>query len=155
MPGFKELNLYPVSSTLRMPDYKVTDSIRYDAQTILNYTIKSVDSLLNMNCFIKSYENDPDAKLDIIATMMFQKQEVEFNRDTLKLLRETFENIDTVKIGYLKYLIETPTEKFYESRIFFYRGRKIVVLWLFEKYQTHIQDESSVIDCILQSIKLN
>lgn len=130
------------------------DSTRYDTQTILSYTIKSTDSLFSMNCFIKSYENDPDAKININAVKMFQKQQAEFNRESIKLLTDTITNIDTIKIGYLKYLVQTPAEKFYEARIFFFKGQKLVTIWLFEKYQDETQDKSSLVDCVQSTIKL-
>ncbi len=127
--------------------------MRYDIQTVLSYTVNTSDSVLGMNCYIKSYENDSIALFDIKTLMHFQRQEVEFGRDSLRQITETIKDIDSVKVGYLKYIVQQPTENLYEGRIFFYRGRKLVTLWLFEKYRNEKKNGQSIIDCILDNIK--
>lgn len=149
--GFHNLSLDTIDCVLKLPKYKIIDSTLYDQQTILSYTIQSTDSSLNMNCFIKYYNNLPD----IDAVKMFQKQEVEFNRDSIRLLVDKVDNIHSVKVGYLKYLIQTPADKFYEARIFFYKKEKLITIWLFEKYQNEMQNKSSLVDCIFNNIKMN
>ncbi len=152
---YQILNLYPVDIFLKLPKYQIIDTTRRDPHTILNYTIQSLDSLISMNCFVISYGNDPYARFDIASLMESQRHEVEFNRNSPKLLSEKINVIDTLKVGYLKYLVQMPEEKFYEGRIFFYKEKKLVTIWLFEKYMNESQNEQSVIDCIANNMALN
>jgi hypothetical protein len=152
--NFQDVNLYPVDVILRMPPYRILDSMRFDTQTLLNYKIITIDTALESYILIKSYVNNPEALPDIEHVISSQKHEVEFGRDSAKLLTETFRNIDSTKIGYLKYLVTQPQEKFYEGRIFFFRGKKLITLWLFEKKTNTKKDKQSVIDCILENIQL-
>jgi hypothetical protein len=151
--SFRDLTLHPIHCSLRIPAYRIIDSVRYDLQTILSYNIKTSDSLVSINCFIKSYENDRNALFNIFQEMAFQKQEAEFGRDSLKKLTETYIEVDSIKVGYLKYLVQNSTEKFYEGRIFFYKNKQLVTIWLFEKYRDEKWNSQSVIDCILGSLK--
>lgn len=151
--SLKELTLYPVNAVLKLPPYKVVDTSIFDTQTILNYNIKTVDSSLNLIAFVYSYENEPAASFSLNDRMSFQKHEVVYGQDSIKPLIETFPQVGNTKVGYLKYLDEK--RKRYEGRIFFFKDKKLVVLWLFEKYQNQSQDNFSLIDCILENIELH
>ena len=151
--NFKSLKLWPVNTDLLLPEYKLVDTIKYGTETLLTYNIKSVGSLININAFVISHENDNPAGLDINHIMVVQKQEIESGQNSKKLLMETFKNVDNIKIGYLKYIVEQANKKFYAGRIFFYKDKKLVILWLFEKYDENEDEEHLTMDCILQSIK--
>lgn len=151
--NLQELNLYPVQCIIKLPAYKIVDSMRYDDKTILSYDLKSFDSSISANCFIKSYVKDSSAMPDIQAVKDFQKQEVEFGRDSVRKITEEFKIIEGLKVGYLKYLVTKPEEKFYEGRIFFYKGKMLVTLWIFERTQSE-EPRQSTTDCIVQSLKI-
>lgn len=153
--SFSALELYPVRCSIKLPNYSFIDSSTYDKRTILNYSIKSRDSVLDMNCFVKSYENYPYVLPNISLIKKFEKQEAEFNRKNIKLLVDTTLIKAGVEIGYLKYFVSTPIESFYEGRVFFYRDKKLVNLWLFEKYLNDSGNKCSLIDCILNNIKMD
>ena len=148
----EELKLWPINASFKLPPYLITDSTKFGKETILNYNIKSIDSSLNVIASIKNYENPPPAQFDLKQHMLFAKQEIQFNRKVDKLT-ETFKDIDTLRAGYLKYMVEQKDKKSYEGRIFFYKDKKLVELWLFENYNEDKDKEHLIMDCVLQSIK--
>jgi len=151
-----QLTLWPVNASFKLPAYKIADSLSYGKETILTYDIASIDSLITVRASVISLEESPPRPIawDINQKMVFQKKEVEYGRQVKKLTEEIMDR-DSVRIGYLKYLVEQPGEKFYEGRVFFRRGNKAVEIWLFEKYKDEQQNARSVIDCIKNSIELN
>jgi hypothetical protein len=151
---FKEVNLWPVNASLKLPPFRIVDSMSFDKKTILSYNIKSLDSLIDVVAFVESHEEYLPADLDIDQQMLFQKKEVEYGRKAQKL-KEEFVNIGIVKVGYLKYFIDQKDKKFYEGRLLFYRGKKLVIIWLFEKYANDEQNTHSIIDSIAGSLQLN
>ncbi len=152
--GFKELNLYPVNTTLNIPPFIITDSVIYGGMNkILSYKIKSIDTSFSVYVFIDNHEKDVSLDLNHIATV--QKGEVESGRNSKKIIKELFKNIGDIKVGYLKYFIEQENKKFYAGRVFFYREKKLVVCWFFENYIDEIHNNESVIDCVFENIKIN
>ncbi|WP_315824071.1 hypothetical protein [Paraflavitalea speifideaquila] len=120
--NFEGLDLKPVHVRIKIPPYQIMDTTKYGSgRTILNYKIKSVDSLLNVVAFIDDYNDYADEQLDIARITSLQKQEVERGLNNKKLLTETIKEIDSIKVGYIKYLVEQSGDKFYSSRIFFSR----------------------------------
>ncbi len=151
--NYKELNLKPVNTVLKLPNYIVTDTVKYgDVDNIFEYKVKSIDSSFVAYAGVKSYDLKPDAMPDIIHRMTSQKEQVESGQSTMLLLIETFKNIDGVKVGYLKYLDQKRSR--YEGRIFFYKGKKFVDIWLFEKYNSEKDNSNSTIDCVLGNINI-
>ena len=55
--NFKELNLWPVGATVKLPPYKIIDSVKFGYETLMSYRIKSNDSLLDMNVFVIEEKN--------------------------------------------------------------------------------------------------
>jgi hypothetical protein len=77
---------------------------------------------------------------------------VESGQDSIYMIIEAFKTIKTIKVGYLKYLDKTRGR--YEGRIFFYRDKKFVDIWLFEKFIEESQNKGSVIDCIFEKMEI-
>lgn len=153
---FKELGLKPVHVSVKIPPYQIVDTAKYGpGRTILNYKIKSLDSLLSIVVFIDDYDDYADEQLNINRIASLQKQEVESAQNDKKLLTEEIKSIDSLKVGYLKYLVEQPNDKFYSSRIFFYKDKKLIVLWLFDRNVNNKYNYSSVSDCVLKSLKVH
>ena len=155
LPSPEQVKLWPVSASFVLPPYRIADSISYGKETILTYNIASIDSLITVRASVLSLEENLSQPIawDIDQKMLFQKKEVEYGRQ-VKMLTEEIMKKDSVKIGYLKYLVEQPDKKFYEGRVFFRRGNKAVEIWLFEKYKDEQQNARSGIDCIKNSIEL-
>lgn len=150
---FKELNLEPVNTVLKVPSYVITDTVSYgDIGNFFQRDIQSVDSSFILFAGVKSYEKDPEAMPDIDHRMGSQKEQVETGQDSMQLLTQTFKTINTTKVGYLKYFDEK--RKRYESRIFFNRGRKFVDVWVFEKYTGNEVNKHTVIDCVFENIRI-
>ena len=147
------LRLKPVNIDIGLPAYKIVDSSRYgDGRTILNYKIMSKDSLLQAIVFIDDYKDYTTSQQNLERIAAMQKEEVESGQNTQKLIVQSISEINNVKVGYLKYIVEQTEKKFYAGRIFFYRENKLVVIWLFEEYRNDDQNNYSICDCILQSI---
>lgn len=64
-------------------------------------------------------------------------------------------NIQAGRVGYLQYLVEQRDKSSYEGRIYFYKDKKLITLWLLEKYGNEEQKDRFLIDCILESISMN
>ena len=153
---FEELYLKPVHVNVKIPPFRITDTTKYGpGRTILNYKIKSVDSLLTIAVFIDNYDDYTDEQLNIDRIALLQKQEVESGQNDKKLLTETIKKIDGIKVGYLKYLVKQSGDNFYSSRIFFYKDKKLIALWLFDKNVVESRSTyGSISDCIFESLKL-
>ncbi len=152
--NFNDLELTPVKVKIKLPSYTITDSLIYgDGRTILNYKISSKDSLLNAVIFVDDYGKTYNRELSITQQLKTQKQEVEFGRDKIMLLKEDIKNFDSIKVGYLKYFIDQGKQKFYEARLFFYKDKKLFVCWLYETYKEEKLNSFSIIDCIEESIE--
>ena len=108
-----------------------------------------------MYIFIDNHEKEIETSLDLNHIATVQKGEVESGQNSKKLIKELFKNIGTVKVGYLKYLVTQENTKFYASRIFFYKGKKLVVCWLFENYTGETKNTYSIVDCVFDSIRIN
>jgi len=151
---FENIDLWPVNVTLKVPSYKIVDSTRFGSENILNYRASSTDSTLKMYFTITSYKDIRPIGIDITHEMSSQKHTSELGWQTTKLI-ELFKIVDTTKIGCLKYLKEKDGKKIYEGKMFFFRGKQLVEVWLLEKYLNEEQKGNSVIDCIFESVKLN
>jgi hypothetical protein len=150
---FEELDLRVVRVIFKIPPYKIVDTTKYGpGTTILNYSIKSLDSKLDVVVFIDDLKEEY-GQLDISNIAKVQKHEIESGQNDKKLLKEEYKKSDTLNVGYIKYLVEQPNEKFYASRIFFYKEKRLIVLWLFENISKENSKYSSLSDCILESIK--
>jgi hypothetical protein len=150
---FNSLDLYSANASIRLPAYKVTDTIAYgDLSNIFERKVKSFDSSLIVFAGVKSYEKNLDAMPDIDSRMKSQKEQIEGGQDSIRVLINTFKMIDTVKVGYLKNFDEKRMR--YEGRFFFNRGSKFVDIWLYEKFVKTGDDKKSIIDCIFESIEI-
>jgi hypothetical protein len=154
MPGSQTLELKPVSCYFTLPKFSIEDSMRFGKEAILSYKIKFADSTLYMNCFVTSNGNETDAKFDLVSLKKLQKDEVLFNRNTPKLLIDEIRQINSTNVGYVKYLVNMPGEKFYEGRIFFLKENKVVTIWIFERFKSDSYNHESMIDCIVKSISI-
>jgi hypothetical protein len=153
---FADLSLYPVNTNLRLPPYKIVDSLKYgNGETILNYKIKAIDSTVELIAFIYDYTKKSDREFDMVHFSSVQKEEVKFGRDSVAILIDTVKDFGEVKVGYLKYLIEQKGKKFFEGRIFFYKENKLSIIWLFEPYREDRASKLSTIDCIFESMQIN
>jgi hypothetical protein len=150
---FKELDLKSVQISVKIPPYQIVDTTKYGpGRTILNYKITSLDSLLNVVVFIDDYNDYANEQLNIDGIVSLQKQEVETGQNDKKLLTEVIKDIDSLKVGYLKYLVVQASDKFYASRIFFYKDKKLIVLWLFDRNVNEKLANRSISDCVLESL---
>ena len=150
---FKNLDLLPVKISIKMPPYQIVDTTRYGrSRTILNYKIKSLDGLLDVVVFVDDYSDYADNQFDINRIALSQKQEVESGQNDKKLLTESIKKNNGLEVGYLKYLVKQTSNKFYASRIFFYKGKKLIVLWLFDRNGN--AEDRSMSDCIIESLKI-
>lgn len=149
-----ELLLKPFRISVKMPKYKIIDSTIYGgSNTILNYKIKSLDNSIELIVFIDDQKDFIGRDLRIENITGFQKMEVESTSESrTSLLNEHYKQIQHIKVGYLKYLIEKKNEKYFESRIYFYKENKLVVIWIFEKFISEVNNSYSKVDCILDSI---
>jgi hypothetical protein len=154
MPGSQTLELKPVSAYFTLPKFSIEDSMRFGKEAILSYKIKFADSTLSMNCFVTSNGNVTDAKFDLASLKKLQKDEVLFNRISPELLIDEIRQVNSTNIGYVKYLISMPSEKFYEGRIFFLKENKLVTIWIFERFKSDSYNHGSIIDCIVKSISI-
>jgi len=153
---FEPLNLYPVNTMFMIPHFVIKDSTIFgDLSKILNYKIESVDSSFSMYVFIDNHEKEAQAFLDLNHIAAVQKGEVESAQNSKQLIKEVIKNIGNIKVGYLKYLVVQVNKKFYASRIFFYKGKKLVVCWLFENYTDEAKNMYSVVDCVFDNIQIN
>jgi hypothetical protein len=148
---FKELKMYPIQFTLKVPEYKVTDSTRFGGkENIYDIKIRTLDSNLIIFASLTNYTTYVDESFNINYRMDFERQEIEHIDSSKKLIKEAFKTIDTIKVGYLKYL--DSKKKRFESRIFFYKDKKLADIWLFENNVTESKENFSVIDCILENL---
>lgn len=152
---FNELVIAPIHVVLKIPSYKILDSVIYgNGRTLLNYRIRTIDSSLDIIVFVDDYKDYNDKERKIESVMRLQKQEVESILESAITLKiEEFKQIDSIKIGYVKYLVEQKKRKFYAGRIFFYRDKKLATIWLFENYVNGGNKSYSEIDCVLKSLK--
>jgi hypothetical protein len=154
LKGYMEIKLRPVNVSLKLPAYRIVDSLRFGKETVLSYNIKSIDSTVDAIALVSSdYDEEAVTDTNLNQRMYFQKKTVEFGRQAQKL-EEKIVDIDTIKVGFLKYLINLKGKTFYEGRIFFYRGGNLVQIWLFEEHVSEQHNLHSAIDCIVQSIIL-
>lgn len=151
LENYQQIKLWPVNVSLKLPAYRIVDSLKLGQETILSYNIKSIDGTLDATALVSSGEEERPTDLSLNQQMVFQKKEIEFGRHAQKL-EEQIINIGTTKVGILKYLIELNGKRFYEGRIFFYRGKNLVQIWLFENHVSEQGNIHSVIDCVTQSI---
>lgn len=151
--SYKELSLEPVKTVLKIPNYVITDTISYgDISNFFERDIQSVDSTFSLMASITTYAKDPEAMPDAVHRMASQKEHIESTYDSMRLITQTFRNIDSIKIGYLKYIDEK--RKLYEGRIFFNKGVMYTDIWLYEKYDEESNDRHSIIDCVFENIQV-
>jgi hypothetical protein len=153
--NFNKLNLAVVNTFIEIPPHQITDTLRYGKETDLYYTVKSIDSSITLNAFVTSTDSNNLGRFDITHVTLTQKQEVENGQNSKKLLSEKYKTVDNVKVGYLKYLIEQSGNTFFEGRIYFYKDKKLVVLWIFEKYEQDTDKNHLTMDCMLESLEFN
>ncbi|OQP38764.1 hypothetical protein A4H97_18780 [Niastella yeongjuensis] len=149
-----DLVIEPVHTVLKIPPYRIYDSvIYYNGRTMLNYKITTIDSSLELILFVDDYKDYSDKQRDIEHIKKMQKQEVESSLESkITLITERYKQADSIKVGYVKYLIEQKNEKFYSARIFFYRDKRLVTIWLFENFINEKRNLNSEIECILNSL---
>lgn len=149
----EELVLPKVNTILKLPAYVVIDTVRYgDSDNIFHSEVMSLDSSLLLLAGIKSYAKNQEAMPDIVLKMAMQKTQIESGQDSMKLLVEKYKNIDTTKVGYLKYLDVKRNR--YEGRIFFYQDLMFVDIWIFENCADCRVYMNSEIDCIFENIEV-
>lgn len=141
-----------------LPQYKITDSTRYGGnENELTYNVVTQDSVIALSCYVTKYPTEFGyAGFDINRAMKSQKSELIYGIKSPILLSQQITEIDSVKVGYVKYLIETENDKYYEARIFFFRDRRFVNIYITENYSNNTDSASaSVSDCIFKSVALN
>jgi hypothetical protein len=153
--NFKDLPLKVANVLIKLPPYKIKDTLIYDGgkKVLLNYNLVTEDSLMNIFVTVKTYERDTLPLFDIREIMSLEKEEAEFGQDSLFLIKENFKELGNIKIGYLKYL-DTRRNR-YEGRIAFYNSKKLISLWLYEKFESTTKNNSSLIDCVLENINIH
>lgn len=105
--------------------------------------------------FINDYKDYEYEEFNLNRIISSQKHEVESGQNEKELLTEGIMNIDGAKVGYLKYFIKQPSGNFLASRIFFYKDKKLILMWVFDKNSTRKSATISISDCILKSIKID
>ncbi len=121
---FANLNLHPVNAILKIPSYKITDTAIWgDGNTILHYDLESLDTYIRVIVSIKDFAigNVKASSLEHIADV--QKAEIRFGKDSIIPVIETYKNIDSVKIGYLKYLVHQNGKNIMRQVYFFTKER--------------------------------
>jgi hypothetical protein len=152
---FEELRIEPVHISFMTLPFKIVDTTLYGpSRTMYTRRVQSLDSLLEIFIFVDDYHDYANDQLDINTVADFQKQEVESGNNAKRLLEEGIKNVNDLKVGYLKYLVEQGNKKFYASRIFFYKDKKLVILWLFDDKVSEKPSSSSVSDCVLGSLRI-
>jgi hypothetical protein len=149
--NFQKLGLHAANSTMLLPPFKILDSIRYDPEVILNYSIKTLDTSLSVVAFVYSDAKGLFTK-PINDLRDAQKQEVEYGRDSIRLLEEKVKTIGSIKVGYLKY--HDFLKKRNEGRFFYFNQNKMVIIWLFEPYANEKLDNSSLIECVFENLDI-
>ncbi|RXK86630.1 hypothetical protein [Filimonas effusa] len=122
-------------------------------ENVLQYRLLTGDSALYVDCSIKSYINQPEAKPEMAGLFYFQKKEIEFGKKA-KILKELISDVDSVQVGFLKYMNKQDEEHAeYESRIFFWRGEYLVKIRLLELVKPIGLGTNSLADCIRDEIR--
>lgn len=149
------LKLDVIDAEIRLPSYRIVDSTIYGpGRTMLNYEIMSIDSLVHAFIMVDDYHDYSDGQLDLNRIQSVQKKEVESGKNLVQFLTDEIRNIDGRRIGYFKYLVKQSTSDLLASRIFFYKDRKLVVIWIQDKSTTLTDKAPSLSDCILNSLTL-
>lgn len=155
---FKEIDLKPSRVKFNIPSScQLKDSTIYDnvyKNFLLNYAFSSSDSSLFITADIQSDKMHKD-HFTYQNFYSLNREEVNNWPDSKNtLLKDFSRNIDTVKVGYLKYLIKQKDNDHYEGRIFFLREGKIIKLWVVEKIDKNKDKDHLLMDCVFESIKL-
>ena len=152
--GFKELDLQKANVALKLPEFIITDTVRWGDETrLLDYKLRTLDSSLIVFAGVTTFGDDPYASFDIKERMESEKEQIQSGQDSMTLITQTFKIVDSIKIGYVKYLDRRYDKRRYESRIFFYKEKLFVDIWLIERYISNEKEKHSLTDCILENIK--
>jgi hypothetical protein len=150
---FSELNLYPVSSILHIPPYVIIDTVKYGHLTnLFDYEIRTKDSNLTVFAIIESYAENMESIMGIDKMIIVQKEKIEAGQKLMKQIIETTKFINTIKVGYLRYLDGERNR--YESRIFFFRGTSYVEVMLLEKNLSSSIKHQTLSDCIFDNLEI-
>lgn len=156
--NFNEIDLRPSRTKFSMPSFcQLRDSSIFDnvyKDVLLNYTFSSADSNLFATAEV---ENDKMYKghFNYQNFYWLNREEVNNWPDTKNtLLRDSSKNLNGVKIGYLKYLVNQKGKDYYEGRIFFIRDDKVTKLWFIEKFDKNTEKNRLMMDCVFESIRL-
>lgn len=147
------LELAPVNAEIKLPAYQIVDSTIYGpGRTILNYEVKSIDSLLHVFIMVDDYREYSDTQLNLHRIQALQKKEVESGKNVVQLLTDKIINTNGSQIGYLKYQVKQSSGSLIVSRIFFYEEKKLVVIWVHDTRTSGRTKDTSLSDCILKSL---
>lgn len=155
---------------INLPSYRILDSIIYtgfDKTIVYNYQLKisglAKDSLIS---FVTAHNyNYPETK-HLLNFNYFRdkiKNETEYLLTEKNIIIDTIINIGSLKVGYMKYLVDPKKTNYaeksgqihYDSKIFFFKQNRAVEIEIIEMYKSEKLNKQSLTDCILQNLKFN
>jgi hypothetical protein len=72
LKSYKEIRLWPVNVSLKLPAYRIVDSLKFGNETILSYNIKSIDSSLDAIALVSSSDEVRPVALNLNQQMVVQ-----------------------------------------------------------------------------------
>lgn len=152
--NLKELKIAAANTILRLPPFVIKDTIKYGGpQIIFRYNVLTIDSSLTLYASVKNYEKDPVAVFDIDGLISDTKESLVRETPDLQLVSESFKKMDNIKIGYFKFL--NLKRNRYDGGIFFYRGKRLVQIWIYERVKSENEVGRSLTDCVFENLQIN
>ena len=142
---------------IKIPDSCILkDTLIFDDKILMNYFFESADSSLLLLAYVKNFNYEGwESDISVEKQAYSQRGDIEdtiLNQSHEKLL-DTIFLVNKIKTGYLKYKTKQRRGEFIESKIYFFRDKKLCVIELLERYKNEEQKKHSIADCMLESLR--
>lgn len=152
----KDENIWRINSSIKIPKQCILeDTLMFDRNTLMNHRYRSHGSSLLLFVYVNQDGDFPGEEKNFNYKSELQRNEIIFGTKTHQLIKDIAVIKNSIKVGYLKYVIEKSDGKFIASKIFFIRDKKVCVVDVYEKYKNEYQEKQSLADCMLESLKMN